>query len=151
MKNWSGLENWNPAKILFPESEEAIQQIVKSALDKKQKIRIIGSGHSFTKLCVTNDILITLDKYQGLVQVDKSSNQVTIKGGTKLKRLGELLHAEGLAMENLGDIDAQSIAGTISTGTHGTGAGFGTISTQVRAIRLVNGLGEIVECSTEKM
>jgi FAD-linked oxidoreductase len=150
MKNWSGLENWNPAEILFPESEEAIQQIVKSALDKKQKIRIIGSGHSFTKLCVTNDILITLDKYQGLVQVDKSSNQVTIKGGTKLKKLGELLHAEGLAMENLGDIDAQSIAGTISTGTHGTGAGFGTISTQVRAIRLVNGLGEIVECSTEK-
>ena len=87
MKNWSGLENWNPAKILFPESEEAIQQIVKSALDKKQKIRIIGSGHSFTKLCVTNDILITLDKYQGLVQVDKSSNQVTIKGGTKLNYL----------------------------------------------------------------
>ena len=150
MKNWSGLEKWNPAEILFPESEEAVQQIVKSALDKKQKIRIIGSGHSFTKLCVTNDILISLDKYQGLVQVDKSSNQATIKGGTKLKKLGELLHVEGLAMENLGDIDAQSIAGTISTGTHGTGANFGTISTQVRAIRLVNGLGEIVECSTEE-
>ena len=149
MKNWSGLEKWNPAEILFPESEEAIQQIVKSALDKKQKVRIIGSGHSFTKLCVTNDILISLDKYQGLVQVNKSTNLATIKGGTKLKKLGELLHAEGLAMENLGDIDAQSIAGTISTGTHGTGASFGTISTQVRAIRLVNGLGEIVDCSAE--
>jgi len=150
MKNWSGLEKWSPSEILFPESEEAIQKIVKAALDKKQKIRIIGSGHSFTKLCVTNDILISLDKYQGLVQVDQSSKQVIIKGGTKLKKLGALLHAEGLAMENLGDIDAQSIAGTISTGTHGTGANFGTISTQVRAIRLVNGLGEIVECSTEK-
>lgn len=149
MKNWSGLENWNPSQILYPESEEAIQKIIKIALDKKMKVRTIGSGHSFTRLCVTNDILISLDKYQGLVKVDKSTNQVTVKGGTKLKKLGELLHAEGLAMENLGDIDAQSIAGTISTGTHGTGANFGTISTQVRAIRFVNGLGEIVECSSE--
>jgi FAD/FMN-containing dehydrogenase len=71
MKNWSGLEKWNPSEILFPESEEAIQKIVKSAVDKKQKIRIIGSGHSFTTLGVTTDILISLDKYQGLVQVDK--------------------------------------------------------------------------------
>lgn len=149
MKNWSGLEKWNPAEILFPDSEEAIQKIVKFALDKKQKIRIIGSGHSFTKLCVTNEILISLDKYQGLVQVDKLTNQATVKGGTKLEKLGKLLHAEGLAMENLGDIDAQSIAGTISTGTHGTGTGFGTISTQVRVIRFVNGLGEIVECSSK--
>ena len=150
MKNWSGLEKWNPSEILLPRSEEAIQQIVKTELDKKRKIRIIGSGHSFTKLCVTDDILISLDNYQGLVQVDKSSHQATIKGGTKLKKLGELLNAEGLAMENLGDIDAQSIAGTISTGTHGTGANFGTISTQVRAIRLVNGLGEIIVCSIEE-
>ncbi len=150
MKNWSGLEKWNPTEVLFPESEQAIQQIVKTALDKKQKIRTIGSGHSFTKLCVTNDILISLDKYQGLVHVDKSTNLATVKGGTKLKKLGEILHAEGLAMENLGDIDAQSIAGTISTGTHGTGADFGTISTQVRMIRFINGLGEIVECSAEE-
>ena len=65
MKNWSGLEKWNPSEILLPRSEEAIQQIVKTALDKKRKIRIIGSGHSFTKLCVTDDILISLDNYQG--------------------------------------------------------------------------------------
>lgn len=149
MKNWSGLEKWSPNEMLFPDSEEAIQKIVKRALDEKKKIRVIGSGHSFTKLCITDHILISLDKYQGIVQVDKSKNQAIVKGGTKLKKLGQLLHTEGLAMENLGDIDAQSIAGTISTGTHGTGTSFGTISTQVRAIRFVNGSGEIVQCSEE--
>jgi len=88
-----------------------------------------------------------LDKYQGLISVDKNTVQATVKGGTKLNLLGDLLYKEGMAMENLGDIDVQSIAGTISTGTHGTGVSFGTISTQVIALRFINGKGETVSCS----
>ncbi|MEZ5045068.1 MAG: D-arabinono-1,4-lactone oxidase [Saprospiraceae bacterium] len=151
MKNWSGVEKWTPAEVLYPTSEAAIQQIVKNALDRKKKIRIIGSGHSFTQLCVTDDVLISLDHFQGLTAVDQQSCQATVKGGTRLKHLGELLYSQGLGMENLGDIDTQSIAGTISTGTHGTGISLGTISTQVKAIRFVNGLGEIVNCSETEL
>ncbi len=147
MKNWAGNITWNPSEIAYPSSEEEIQQLVLKAANDRKKIRVIGTGHSFTALCQTENILVNLDKYQGLIAVDKEKVQATVKGGTKLNYLGDLLFKEGMAMENLGDIDVQSIAGTISTGTHGTGTKFGTISTQVIAIRFINGKGEIISCS----
>jgi FAD/FMN-containing dehydrogenase len=140
MKNWSGYLTWDPKKILFPESEKEIQNIVKKSFEENQKIRVIGSGHSFTPLCATNDILISLDTYQGLISADKENLTATVKGGTKLFLLNQLLHEKGMAMENLGDIDQQSIAGAISTGTHGTGITFGSLSTQVLRLSFINGL-----------
>ena len=147
MKNWAGNVIWNPSEIAYPSTEEEIQQLVIKAANDRKKIRVIGTGHSFTALCQTNDITVSLDKYQGLIKVDKDAIQATVKGGTKLNLLGNLLFKEGMAMENLGDIDVQSIAGTISTSTHGTGTAFGTVSTQVVGLRFVNGKGEIVSCS----
>ncbi|MGB0838552.1 MAG: D-arabinono-1,4-lactone oxidase, partial [Chitinophagales bacterium] len=148
MKNWSGYLEWQPTQVAYPTNEAEIQALVFQALENKQKIRCIGTGHSFTPVVKTNDILISLDKYQGLVSVDKEKCQATVKAGTKLSLLGELLFEQGMGMENLGDIDVQSIAGTISTGTHGTGSRLGTISTQVIGLKWVNGKGEIVTCST---
>ena len=150
MKNWAGNIKWNPSEVAYPTSEEEIQQIVLRAANDRKKIRVIGTGHSFTALCKTDNILISLDKFQGLINADKETIQATVKAGTKLNYLGELLFKEGMAMENLGDIDVQSIAGTISTGTHGTGEQFGTISTQVIGLRFVNGKGEMINCSETK-
>lgn len=150
MKNWSDSVKWHPQEILYPASETEIQAIVLRALEQKKTIRVIGTGHSFSRLCATDDILISLDEYQGIVQVNEGTQQVSVKAGTKLRLLGDLLFKHGLAMENLGDIDAQSIAGTISTGTHGTGTQFGTISTQVVALKFVNGKGEVISCSKEE-
>ena len=147
MKNWSKQIEWHPQKIAYPETETEIQELVRWALESKKQIRIIGSGHSFNPLWVTKDVLVSLDRYQGLIAVDRESLQATVKAGTKLYHLGDLLFDHGLAMENLGDIDRQSIAGTISTGTHGTGLSFGTISTQVIALKFIDGKGEIVTCS----
>lgn len=147
MKNWSGSVSWNPQVVQTPSSEAEIQIIVKKALQAGQKIRVIGTGHSFTALCETDGILINLDNYQGIISVDEEKRLVKVKAGTKLAFLGDLLFEKGLAMENLGDIDVQSIAGTISTGTHGTGTSFGTISTQVKALKFVNGKGELISCS----
>jgi len=150
LKNWSKKISWQPRQLLQPSSEEEIQSIIKLALDKKRNVRVVGSAHSFNPLWVTNEIFINLDNYQGLVSVNKTAMQATIKAGTKLYTLGDLLYENGLAMENLGDIDKQSIGGTIGTGTHGTGLNFGTISTQVKAIRFVNGVGEVITCSEIK-
>ena len=147
MKNWAGNIVWDPTQIAYPDSEEAIQQLVILALESKKKIRLIGTGHSFTPVCATDDISISLDKFQGLISVDKENATATVKAGTKLNALGDLLFDQGLAMENLGDVDVQSIAGTISTGTHGTGKNLGTISTQVIALKLINGKGDVVACS----
>ena len=105
---------------------------------------MIGAGHSFSPLCVTKDILVSLDRMQGLISCDKEALTATVSGGTRLYLLGPLLHAQGMAMENLGDIDQQSIAGAISTGTHGTGIRLGSLSTQVVALKIVNGQGEVV-------
>ncbi len=147
MKNWSGYLQWFPATMEYPASEEEIQRIVFRALETGKAIRTIGAGHSFTSLCATPDILLSLDRYQGLIGVDKTAMTATVKAGTRLYQLNKLLAAHGLALANLGDIDRQSVAGAVSTGTHGTGASLGNISTLVKALRLVNGKGEIVECS----
>ena len=141
--NWSGSVKAHPKKILHPNSEEEIAQIVVKAGATEQKIRVVGSGHSFSPLVHTNDILLSLDNMQGLIDVDKVAQTATVWAGTKLRRLGALLHEKGLAQENMGDIDAQSIAGALSTGTHGTGVNLGTLSTQIHEITFVNGLGEI--------
>lgn len=148
MKNWAGNVKWNPAELCYPKTEHEIQKIVIRAANDHKSIRLIGTGHSFSKLCETDQIMISLDNYQGLISTDKQLCQATVKAGTKLNVLGDLLFQEGMAMENLGDIDVQSIAGTISTGTHGTGKEFGTISTQIIALKFINGKGEIVNCST---
>lgn len=150
MKNWSGSQEYKPAQIAKPSSEGAIVAVVKEAISGGKTIRPIGSGHSFSPVAVTEQILLSLEAYTGIVRVNKTTNEVTVRAGTTLKALGELLFLQGLAMENLGDIDAQTIAGTISTGTHGTGVAFGTISSQVTALRFVNGKGEIVNCSREE-
>lgn len=147
MKNWSKHITWSPAQISRPALVDEIQSLIKQASDEGKKIRIIGSGHSFNPLWVTTDILINLDNYQGMISVNKEARQATFKAGTKLHYLNELLFNEGLALENMGDINAQSIAGALSTGTHGTGNNFGTMSTQLVSLKFVNGLGELVSCS----
>lgn len=148
--NWSGSVQGTPRQFVLPGSMgELVQRIATYARDGRH-VRVVGSGHSFTPLVQTDDVLISLDRMQGVEAIDAEHGTVTVLGGTKLKRLGEELLARGLAQENLGDINVQSIAGAVSTGTHGTGVGFGSLSTQLEAITLVTASGEALECSTDQ-
>ncbi|MBL7728359.1 MAG: FAD-binding protein [Dinghuibacter sp.] len=147
IKNWSGHLKWQPEHLVYPQSHEELAQWVQLAVQQNRKVRVIGSGHSFTPLAVCTDILIVLDKLSGIVSVNQATRQVTVKAGTKLHELNRLLNTHGLALENLGDIDVQSVAGAICTGTHGTGIQFGNLSTQVSQITFINGKGETVTCS----
>ncbi len=113
-------------------------------------MRVVGAGHSFTPIAQSDDVLLSLDEMQGIESVDTENQTAVVWGGTKLKALGESLYERGLAQENLGDIDVQSIAGAISTGTHGTGSKFGTLATQVVGLTLVTAAGDILECSPER-
>ncbi len=145
--NWSGMVVCEPSEIHFPTSEEEVVKIVQQAAEAKTRIRIVGTGHSFSHLVYTNDILISLDKLKGLIDVDKEKGEATVWAGTEIKELGALLFEHGLAQENLGDIDVQSIAGATATGTHGTGVAFGNIATQVIGLTLVTGTGEVLNIS----
>jgi len=145
--NWSGSVTSRPTAIRTPATLEAIIAVVQECRAANRGLRVVGAGHSFTPLVATDAILVSLDHYTGLESVDQDAKTVTVKAGTRIKALGELLFQRGFAQENLGDIDVQTIAGAISTGTHGTGIQFGSLSTQVCALKLVTGDGQIVECS----
>ena len=93
---------------------------------------------------------MSLENLQGIESLNAADGMATVLGGTQLKRLGAALLAQGFAQENLGDIDVQSIAGAISTGTHGTGVHFGSLSTQVAGLTLVSAAGDLIECSPEQ-
>ncbi|MGE7056984.1 D-arabinono-1,4-lactone oxidase, partial [Paenibacillus glucanolyticus] len=147
--NWSGTVRANPRTVLHPTSTQEVVKIVQMCRQEGRRLRVVGSGHSFTPIAASEDCLVSLDGMQGLVHVDAEGLTATVWAGTKLKLLGELLFRHGLAQENLGDIDVQSIAGAISTGTHGTGRSFGNISTQVVGFMVVTGTGEVLECSRE--
>ncbi|MBO9597773.1 MAG: FAD-binding protein, partial [Cohnella sp.] len=146
-RNWSGIVRTTPLDVFYPSSIEEIVDLVRLCRREGRHLRVVGSGHSFTAVAASDDVLVSLDKMQGIVEVDVAARTATVWAGTKLKLLGELLHAEGLAQENLGDIDVQSIAGAISTGTHGTGTAFGTIATQVVGLTVITGAGEIISCT----
>lgn len=144
-ENWSGSVRCTPRAIEAPASESELQSRVRTLAKEGRTARVVGSGHSFTPLAATDDLLMRLDRLSGLERVD--GPLATFQAGTKLKAVGDALFAHGLAQENLGDINVQSIAGAVSTGTHGTGAGLGTIATQIAELTLVTGTGEVLTCS----
>jgi len=135
---------------VMPRSIDELAKVVGECGISGRHVRVAGSGHSFTPIAQSDDILLSLENMQGIESIDSERGTVTVLGGTVLKNLGEMLFEHGLAQENLGDIDVQSISGAISTGTHGTGIRFGTLSTQVVGFTLVTASGEILECSLER-
>ncbi|MFA6240212.1 MAG: D-arabinono-1,4-lactone oxidase [Candidatus Hydrogenedentales bacterium] len=141
--NWSGRVRCAPARIETPSSVEELQRVVRNG---PPPIRVVGSGHSFSDLVATDGTLISLDAMQGLEDVDRAACEATVYAGTKLWRLNQLLDEHGLAMPNLGDINVQSIAGAVSTGTHGTGTEFGCLSSFIQSATLVAADGSLVEC-----
>ena len=144
-KNWSESVHCEPEHFIEPNNLSQLQSIVRHAYKTGRKIRVVGAGHSFTPLVATSDTIISLQHLVGIDQIDRTNHHVTVWGGTNLKELGEQLWEQGYAMENLGDINKQTIAGAISTGTHGTGIHFGSISTQAVGITLLQANGDMIE------
>jgi FAD-linked oxidoreductase len=146
-RNWAGTEAAVATELVRPKN---LDELSTAVADAKRSVRARGSGHSFTAVGAAHDRAIDLSAWTGVVSVDAASGLVTVRSGTSLRALNAELDRLGLAMTNLGDIDAQTIAGAISTGTHGTGARFGGISTQVAALELVLADGSVVTCSADE-
>lgn len=142
-KNWAGTVAVTPLRIEHPTSTQAVADIVRSAAEEGVPVKAVGAGHSFTDIAAAPGVQLDLSALRGVVDVDRANRLVTVKADTRLNQMPGLLRPHGLAMENLGDIDAQSIAGAISTGTHGTGKHFGGVATQVRGLTLVDGTGTV--------
>src|SRR3712207_1074715 len=136
-RNWAGDQICAPASIERPRSEADLQAIVARAAAAGQTVRAVGSGHSFTDAACTDGVMVSLDEMRSLVDVDRASGLVEVQAGIKLHELGALLAEHDLAMDNLGDVAYQSIAGAISTATHGTGLNYPNLSAQVHALRII--------------
>lgn len=146
-QNWARSVKIRPASVERPRTAEGVQRAVQAAIAHDLQIKAVGAGHSFTGIAVAPGVLLELDDMQGLVSVDSDRRRVTLLAGTRLHRIPRLLAPYGLAMENLGDIDRQSISGAISSGTHGTGARFGGLATQVVGATLIAADGEFLTVS----
>ncbi|HEX8007687.1 MAG TPA: FAD-binding protein, partial [Trebonia sp.] len=146
-QNWAGTAAAEPARRYWPRTVEAITDAVKDAGSTGLTVRALGSGHSFTPAAATAGAALDLSGWTGIVTADGRSGLVTVRSGTTIRALNATLDALGMAMPNLGDIDAQTIAGAISTGTHGTGARLGGLATQVEALELVLADGSLMSCS----
>jgi FAD/FMN-containing dehydrogenase len=149
--NWSGAVRAAPERIITPKSEAELVDLVKTAARDAKTVRVAGTGHSFVPLCATDGFLVSLDGLQGVISADRARLRAAVRGGTKLHQLGGPLREADMAMENLGDIDRQSIAGVISTATHGTGHGIGNLANQAVGLRLITATGEVLECSPEQL
>jgi FAD-linked oxidoreductase len=144
-KNWSGGVSFTPAHLAAPADEDALRALVLETAARGGKLRVVGAGHSFSPLVETPDTLVSLDALAGLREV--AAPEALVRAGTRLHALGPALAAHGLAMENMGDIDTQALAGALATGTHGTGAQLGNLSTQVTGLTLLTADGEFRTCS----
>ncbi|MEU4565726.1 D-arabinono-1,4-lactone oxidase [Micromonospora sp. NPDC023956] len=148
--NWAGNQRSIAGAVPRPRDTGEVAEAVRAAAEAGVRIRPVGSGHSFTSIAVTDGHRLELADLTEPVRVDRERRLVTVPAGITLRKLNDLLAGHGLAMPNLGDIDAQTIAGAISTGTHGTGARLGCLATTVEALTLVTGTGEVLRCSADE-
>ncbi|MBM3638317.1 MAG: FAD-binding protein [Actinobacteria bacterium] len=142
-KNWARNVVFTPAEMVTPRTLDELVLEVSRALTAGRSVRVAGSGHSFTPVVQTSGLLVDNSKLAGIRHVDYARSLVVVGAGTVLSDLNNELAGLGLALPNLGDITAQTVAGSISTSTHGTGAQFFGLAAQVRAITLVDGFGRV--------
>lgn len=148
-ENWARTESADPT-VVEPATVEEVARLVADAAATGRRLKPIGAGHSFSGIGVPTDIQVHLAGLRGVIAADADARLVTLAAGTHLHEIPGLLAPLGLAMANLGDVDRQTISGATSTGTHGTGLGFGGISTQIAGATLVNGRGELVHLGADE-
>ena len=140
--NWSGSVT-APADIARPQSEDELAALIRRAA----KVRATGAGHSFMPLCQSDELIMGLDRLAGEMVIAADRKTARIPAGWSIKKLTAALWAEGLALANQGDVNPQSLAGAMATGTHGTGVGLGSLSTMARGFRLIGADGEAHWCN----
>lgn len=146
-RNWSGNQRANPAAVLYPRDEAELVTAVKSA---RGPIRAFGGSHSFSALVPTEGTLLSLEQMTRLVDHDPAAHRATLTGGTRIAIAGELLNSIGQHFENEPDINLQSVAGAVSTSTHGTGLALRSMSGYITAMKLVLADGSVVTCSADR-
>ena len=144
-RNWSREQRCAPFEIIRPHTREGLIRAVAAAGVAGRRVRVAGSGHSFSPAALTGGTMLRIELLDRILDVDRASGLVKAEAGIVLGELNRRLDGFGLALENLGDIDRQTLAGSVATATHGTGARFRNLSSQIEAIELVGSDGTLRE------
>ena len=148
-RNWAGDQRCTPAAIERPGSRAELIDAIGRAAAQRSGVRAAASGHSFTDIACTEGVMLRLERLDRVLDVDRGSGLVRVEAGIRVGDLAAALDTHGLALENQGDIDRQTLAGAISTATHGTGARFRNMSAQVESVELVLADGGVAELSAD--
>ncbi|MBB1021357.1 FAD-binding protein [Dietzia sp. E1] len=154
-QNWAGNVLATPSERRAPTTVAEVSDVVTAAAERGDRVKCVGAGHSFTPAAATDGVLVSLDDLTGIESIVPTRDaagrvdgaDVTVWAGTRLHRLGPLLWDLGLAQQNLGDFAEQSLAGAVSTGTHGTGCGAPGLPATVVGLQLVTADGSVLSCS----
>lgn len=138
--NWAGNVTFGAARFHEPTSVEAVQELVAAS----ERVRALGTGHSFNRIADTRGDLVSLRLLPAYVDIDATARTVRLSGATRYGELGAALQAAGLALPNTGSLPHISVAGASATGTHGSGRTNAVLGRGVRALTMVQGDGSLV-------
>ncbi|KAF9264584.1 gulonolactone oxidase Lgo1 [Marasmius fiardii PR-910] len=148
--NWAQTFGCKPLLVFEPEDEYQCELILELARREGKVVRAAGIGHSPSDLVCTTEFLLRTKKLNRVLKVDAEKKRVTAQGGITLSDLHVELEKHGLAMINLGSISDQTLAGVITTATHGSGVNYGVLSTHVISLDLLLADGTHVHCSQQE-
>ncbi|MEV2277255.1 D-arabinono-1,4-lactone oxidase [Nocardiopsis sp. NPDC049922] len=147
---WAGTHQARPRRTAAPNSTDEVAAAVASAAEEDLRVRMVGSGHSFTDVAVTDGLLLSPASLAAVRSVDPDAGTVTVEAGLPLCDLNDALAEHGVALANMGDIAVQTVAGAVQTGTHGTGRDSGGLASQVLGLEMVLADGSVVKCSADR-
>lgn len=146
-KNWSGSQT-SQAALAGPGTVAQLQALVRNA---SGVLRPVGAGHSFTPLVTGSAQILQLDQLERPTVISTWSDRVRVNANARLHELSEALGAQGQAFRNLGDINVQSLAGAMSTATHGTGQKMPCIAAEMTGAQLLSGTGDLIEIEAQDL
>ena len=140
LTNWAGNVTFGAARVHRPTSVGQLQDVVAGS----DRARALGSGHSFSQVADTDGDLVSLAGLPSRIEVAADRTTVTVAAGLRYGEVAPFLHAQGLALHNLGSLPHICIGGAVATGTHGSGDRNGCLATAVVGLDLVTASGELV-------
>ncbi|HSZ33749.1 MAG TPA: FAD-binding protein [Puia sp.] len=146
LKNWSGNLTYSTSNVFYPKTVSEVQSLVK----KTDRLRGLGTRHCFNAIADSKYNLISSNKLNNILSLDAANKTLTVEAGIKYGELSPWLDKKGFALQNLASLPHISVAGSISTATHGSGVKNGNLSTSVRALEIVIADGSVITLSKDK-
>lgn len=139
LTNWAGNITYTPKELHRPHTPAALRTLVAESA----RVRVLGSGHSFNEIAEPGDggVLLSLAALPPEIDVDTTARTVRVGGGVRYAELARVVHGRGLALPNMASLPHISVAGSVATGTHGSGVGNGSLAAPVREVELVTADG----------